>query len=124
MSELQCPHCSVEIDEHPASRCLDYWIAEQVLDLSCLHDPPTGILLPVDIQVKPYSSDIAAAWEVAEKMAEQWPDFSVGSGWIKGNDGNWSVSWGFDGHGWEWTEPCESAPLAICKAALLAVQQE
>lgn len=75
--ELICPFCKIEISVHPASRCLDYWIAEQVLDLSCLHDPPTGILLPVDLQVKPYSTSIAAAWGVLEKLSEDGYSYQV-----------------------------------------------
>lgn len=62
-----------------------------------------------------YSTDIAAAWIVAEKMAEEWPDFGVSHD----NDG-WTTLWGFDGHGWD-TATAETAPLAICRATLKAL---
>jgi len=69
-----------------------------------------------------YSTDIAAAWEVAEKMSEEWPQFSIAR-----VDTGWCVMWGFDGYGWPnvtvATAP-EAIPEAICKAALLAVTEE
>ena len=61
------------------------------------------------------STDIAAAWEVVEKMSEQWPQYQL----AKIEDG-WSVMWGFDGYGWP-EATGKTAPEAICKAALLAV---
>jgi|GEM_PF-3264926 len=69
-----------------------------------------------------YSTDIAAAWEVAEKMSEEWPQFSIAR-----VDTGWCVMWGFDGYGWPnvtvATAP-EAIPEAICKAALLAVMEK
>lgn len=68
------------------------------------------------LEPEPYSTDLSAAWEVVEKMAKKWPDFGIS----KSNQGSkWCVSWGFDGHGWEYAD-AETAPLAICKAALLS----
>jgi len=64
------------------------------------------------IPVPDYSTDIAKAWEVVEKIKDQWPDFGIT--WT-GN--KWSVSWGMDGHGWQWVED-ESITKAICLAAL------
>ena len=29
---MNCPHCNVHIDKHPASRCLDAWVAEAVME--------------------------------------------------------------------------------------------
>lgn len=62
------------------------------------------------------STDIAAAWEVVEKMSEQWPQYQL----AKIEDG-WSVMWGFDGYGWP-EATGKTAPEAICKAALLALE--
>lgn len=31
MPELRCPGCQTALDQHPASRCLDVWVAEVVL---------------------------------------------------------------------------------------------
>ena len=61
------------------------------------------------------STDISAAWEVVEKMSEQWPQYQL----TKIEDG-WSVMWGFDGYGWP-EATGKTAPEAICKAALMAV---
>ena len=127
---MNCPHCNVHIDEHPASRCLDAWVAEAVMKLDRVRiDGTDGEAIfkraPSTTSwgfVPIFSTDISAAWQVVEKLAKQWPDLSIGSGWNKEGDGKWSVGWGFDGHGWEWTEPCETAPLAICRAAIKAVQ--
>jgi len=27
----KCPECGIEIDDHPAGRCLDWWIARDVI---------------------------------------------------------------------------------------------
>jgi hypothetical protein len=61
------------------------------------------------------SEDISAAWEVAEKMSEEWPQFSIAR-----VDTGWCVMWGFDGYGWP-EATGKTAPEAICKAALMAV---
>ena len=62
-----------------------------------------------------YSKDISEAWDVVEKLAKEWPDFCI-SNYPKGL---WSVMWGFDGYGLPSIE-ATTAPLAICRAALLA----
>lgn len=65
-----------------------------------------------------YSTDIAAAWEVADKMADDWPEYFVHK-----RDGEWMVTWGFDGYGYE-EATAPTAPLAICRAALAALNEE
>lgn len=69
----------------------------------------------------PYSTDIAAAWEVVEKMGN-WHGFDFAI-WKK-EVGEWRAGWFEDG--WEGLEgradaTAESAPHAICLAALKAV---
>jgi len=75
--------------------------------------------------LQPYSTDIAAAWKVIEWMREHTTEkytapslFSVPAGWsmvlYEKND-NHAPAW-LDAFG-------ETAPLAICRAALLAVQK-
>lgn len=157
MKNINCPHCNTQIDEHEASRCLDAWVANEVMgwrgrevtmtnillppqgweryfDNDTLYGPPSekrewdfdsrqfynsdkgGKTMPI---VPHYSASIAAAWEVAEKLADRWPDFNIGKGWDE-YTGLWVVSWGFDGHGWA-TMDATTAPLAICRAALKAM---
>lgn len=100
-----------EILNMPAGREMDYLIAEKVLELSILKDG-TGILLPIDLQVKNYSTDIAAAWGVVEKFP--------------------TMSLTFRGKYWfcdlnqvdfDYTQ-ADTAPLAICRAALLTLVEE
>ena len=76
--------------------------------------------------VKDYSTDISAAWEVVEKMCDgdknKFMIYRFGFGPKKPKI-RWRVSWG---QGWEnLLSYCdaESAPLAICRAALLAVME-
>ena len=65
-----------------------------------------------------YSTDITAAWRVVEKMKD---DGDVFIEWWR--DGEWTVArkpLGFRGEGDVISAP--TAPLAICRSALLAVE--
>jgi len=73
----KCPECGIEIDDHPAGRCLDRWIVEQVFGLDRMlarHNLRDGEIYyhwgyPIGHGIAPfYSSDIAAAWDVVEKF--------------------------------------------------------
>ena len=87
----------------PAGRRMDYWVSQRVFDR--WPDSLTADMVP------DYSTDIAAAWQVVEKL--------VSSGWG-------AFGWdGFD-HGHRWivgfgNSRAEAAtmPLAVCRAALL-----
>lgn len=63
--------------------------------------------------LKNWSTDISAAWEVVEKMAQEWHNFNLGLHRRK-----WHSGWNFI----DYVEDMNSAPEAICKAALLAVE--
>jgi len=73
----------------------------------------------------PYSADISAAWQVVEKMREEWDTVKV----ICDSHSDWFIEL-FKKVGDKWDEviefrshiACMSAPEAICKAALLAKQ--
>jgi len=69
---------------------------------------------------KPYSTDIAAAWEVAEKMHAD-GRYNLALEWY-----TQEKEWGADFDEWGVTSQCcaKTAPLAICRAALLAVIEE
>ena len=139
MSKLNCPHCNTHIDEHPASRCLDAWVAEAVMGLvQCqakFHDENPQCYATKDAPeygsiLKEYSTDIAAAWEVVEKLRiRQSPIELHGDEWHDGGD--WQATFynirkqmGALGRGvHKVTGPNRgqpSAPLAICRAAIKA----
>lgn len=121
-----------------AGRELDALIAEKVMGLQTCSDPigrcAAAKLTPCQCWGVPdrngivsggerasYSTDIAAAWEVMEKLREQWAVE------LHGRDQAWAVliedgdevSAHFIA-----TEEADTAPLAICLAALKAVGVE
>ena len=75
---------------------------------------------------KPYSTDILAAWEVVEKMqSEGWRLDISGSRYFGPNMGGYEVqivcASGVRGH---YSAYEETAPMAICMAALKAVKDQ
>jgi hypothetical protein len=110
------------MSEHQAGRELDTLVAEKVMgwrrkeepsDIWCLSPPWVtrhGALVPFS-QTPGYSTEIDAAWQVIEAMQAYCCDFTLekaGSAWyaefIVGSAG------------------ADTAPLAICLAALAAVE--
>lgn len=63
--------------------------------------------------VPAYSTDIAAAWQVVEKMKAEGYEACIDSD----SDGDWSVIFTMNGEG-IWCSVKKDAPLAICRAAL------
>ena len=136
----------MNIDEMPAGRELDALVAKKVMGwrITAWNDgepwgnrevfppfePINGIPADCDCishseagEPPHYSTDIAAAWEVVEKMeACPYPHGAeIGSAYVDGLDG-YIVAFGRGG-----PEPIDvaefavTAPLAICRAALKAV---
>jgi hypothetical protein len=72
----------------------------------------------VSQDLPPYSSDIAAAWQVVEAMCERGWNSTL---WYE--DGCWHVLFDYPGLGY-CTVDCrgETVSLAICRAALYAVK--
>ena len=131
MNNLYCPECGVHVDEHEANACFDNWIAlgpmgwERMSEYS--YSPtwldredasfPTGKIYtwePTSYPMFRPSTDIAAAWQVVEKMRK--------NGWayeISLSDSGEEVCiWknpliDFSGYG-------EGIYLAICRAAIKA----
>lgn len=102
---LNCPHCNTHIDEHPASRCLDAWVEQAVIDRQLRIKTEEWGLVPR------YSTDIAAAWEVVEKFRDyDWKLYSHGEGetMVIYKDGT------------HYEGDASTAPLAICRAAIKA----
>lgn len=108
-----------------AGRELDALVAEKVMGWVCICERKHQ-LCPVHDSY--YSTDIAAAWQVVERLKHDGWNVSIGgdNGWgctfykvlVRGNDAFTST----------WTEShgpinAENAPLAICLAALKAVGQ-
>jgi hypothetical protein len=121
---------AAEIDAMPAGREMDALVAEKVMGFVVMrhrdvdgqhieHGPdewmrgPDGeapryaYMVPVDH----YSTDIAAAWEVVEKLKPDDWAFRV----EVLDDGDWWASFSATAESWAGT-----VPLAICRAALKA----
>jgi len=129
MPDLLCPHCQTEVDEHEAGRCLDAWVADVVMDYFENYSGATaeyvteGMFDMVNehgwrVEVIPaphYSTDIAAAWKVVERLLEKDRISSISfGGWDNKQYTTYVVSiYNFD-------EEASKAPLAICRAALRA----
>ena len=126
-----------------AGRELDAIIAEKVMgwhlvpvkELCAVLMPPeiTGVIWDDDLimkyQVPPYSTDIAAAWQVVEKIADTQTHFHAQFvlqrelfGWGCGfRKLNWSGAVNESVSPFIIHEHCQTAPHAICLAALKAV---
>ena len=140
---MNCPYCETEIDEHEANRCLDAWVAEAVMgiprsELNFVAENEGGFefspaLLNAggrgwvdDQEVRepaPYSISIAAAWEVVGKMTA--PNMGVGGdSWkLEWLAGSYRASFGYGRKVKDvtyWKAIADTAPLAICRAALKA----
>jgi hypothetical protein len=109
------------------NRELDAVVAEKVMRLYDVHKAGNGEWVYRDekgflTKLPHYSTDIAAAWQVVEKMRMMWGEVALRT------DG---YRWEFDGYrwgfGWEGDEgiwghaTADTAPEAICFAALEAI---
>lgn len=113
------------------SRELDRDVAEKVVGWRYREDDG-GFFAPGDewfvdqdglrvecVDLPTYSTSISAAWEVVEKMRE------IGFTYVQIEacfDGGWRVAFGLDPMAI--VKSANTAPLAICKAALAAVEAE
>jgi len=125
----------------PAGKELDAAIAEHVLGYIWLHNKRYGMLRPsdeADLIVEDgrsnygkhpeghwigpddkYSTDIAAAWLVVEAMEQMGGFFKLENG-AGGNAKGWRAELLYRGSFYD-PHLCPTAPLAICRAALLAL---
>jgi len=120
-----------EILNMPAGRKMDALIAYEVFEIMPFKQP-SGPYFMDDYQeekeVPHYSTDIAAAWEVFEWLAKHSTDTAIRNDVVIGKDDQgWSVSvWWFkdikSSHTVEGIY-ANTAPLAICRATLLAVME-
>ncbi len=109
-----------EILNMPAGREMDALIAEKIFG-NFVHRLSGGKygIGSLMLEIPNYSTDIADAWEVAEKLHKEndifdvWHEKDTGFDWwceVVNNGGGWSAN-------------AKNAPLAICRAALLAVME-
>jgi hypothetical protein len=124
---MNCPRCAKNIDEHPANKCMDAWVAIKVLAYTAKRvrgaDGVTREYWLTDkkeIQrwmFKP-SSDISRAWEIVERLTDETQRFELITGhqdiaWIIGEKSGPKLGSSVCGVG-------DSMPHAICRAALKA----
>ena len=111
-----------EILNMPAGRELDVLVANKVLGIVPTKWHP--LENPWDeIPLRPYSTDIAAAWKVVERLHEKgfYTGFYRNGKGATDKRGNFIENWGVDiGCVIELADQ-PTLPLAICRAALLAV---
>ena len=123
-----------EIRNMPAGREMDALIAERVLDLDVNGDRVCGkgFIKNMNVRLLPhYSTNMSAAWEVVEKIKD-W-----GEGWCPqiywdDNDGlepgEWVAEfnkyWEAENDYRHFEAVADTAPLAICCAALLTTIKE
>lgn len=149
---MNCPTCGLNIDEHPANRCLDAWVAGAVIELTICtcHIPPVSgfdTMRCIDCggAIYPdYSTDIVAAWEVVRYLSNRAIEVVVAEGF----SGNLSACMMYEGTAVPYLPrdtflhlatieqassdfgslcirtQAETVPLAVCKAALFVVQQK
>lgn len=117
-------------EELEAGRALDALIAERVMGLAFANDAKTFVEIPGTAEeiagghlvqcafLPPYSTDIAAAWTVVERVDNR---NSVAKqigvqtfGLARCDDGTYAAMF------FNASARADSAPLAICRAALLA----
>jgi hypothetical protein len=99
-----------------AGRELDALVAEKVMGLPPVYGP-TGIKW--DGPIPAYSTDIAAAWEVVERIKGSQPESTFSIEWI---GTQWRVDFVYQNYDWyNEGDQADTAPHAICLAALKAV---
>ena len=105
-TNLFCPQCHVELLEHPAGKCLNYWVAKEVTSHDDWQSP---------IVWQRYSDLVEPAWVLMEKVWELDPCAQIArnvihlSAFINNNLGS-PLFMSIEG---------DSFPLRVCMAAVL-----
>jgi Phage ABA sandwich domain len=105
-------------DSLAAGREVDVLVAEKVMGLARLH------LHVMSEDLRPYSTDIAAAWEVVEHMRTRGVRVEVGTLHGGGYSARASEPAGPAYTGTACASRADTAPLAICKAVLGVAQEQ
>jgi len=114
-----------EILNMPAGRAMDSIIESAIFNNMCV--AYSGTVLYENwfydkagngFQAPPkyYSTNISAAWEVVEKYKDKFESMYY-------EFGKWVVLWAFNSDDGAESIKAETVPLAICRAALLAVME-
>ena len=135
---MNCPHCGVHVDEHPENACFNAWVATGVMEIDSIRrhdkkgpgrvveayavysdDSEDGYAMYwLNSDFYNYSGHIAAAWRVVEKVLKKdvLARVRLDSGsfawtvWVSNKDiSTWASG--------------ETAPLAICRAAIKATKE-
>jgi hypothetical protein len=125
-----------EILNMPAGREMDKLIYDKILGYKSFYSLD-GELIDEEIfaAVSNYSTDISAAWEVVEKMIKEGFEYDIeyhpNEYWPNEDKSRLEdIRWRADFCAYPGTDMCHNiqaaptAPLAICRAALLAVMEE
>lgn len=96
---------------------LDALVAEKIMEIPLIEEDSCENWIKV--VPPPYSTDIAAAWEVVEELQRQDWCFILDN--MKGFLGNWQAH--FERNRWVETAESTSAPHAICLAALKVIKK-
>jgi hypothetical protein len=125
---LNCPRCDKDVNEHPADRCLDAWVAEVVMGGAREHpqwywwdgtNPDAKPLTDPTLFPGPkFSANIADVWRIVDWLQGEPEQFFFGIRRTPCIDGGWQVEFGGLLAG------DENLCLAICRAALKAVTEE
>jgi hypothetical protein len=111
----------MDIDKLEAGRKLDALVAEKI-GLPLLDGNPTGNpMLGGGDRIR-YSTDIAAAWRVIEKVIEIFGDYGFDLHRI--NNGVFLCGLGERDYLQRVSAHAPTAPLAICRAALKAIESK
>lgn len=117
----------MNIDKMPAGHEMDALVAEKVMGLEVAGSPERRLhhrVNEVAYPVPRYSTDIAAAWEALEVASKKVnASFNVGLYTWPKKHYNVQMSGGKGWGGFGEANPCvqaDTAPLAICRAALKA----
>lgn len=119
----------------PAGRNMDVLVAKIILEINVITDTNNFRFYFENngqypgkapfFDVPKYSTDISAAWDIVQKMCKKHFRYEVGGNFM-GLDHKYAA---FDNEQWADKNPlfkafAETTPLAICRAALLAVMEE
>lgn len=122
-SEMTCPHCDVAVHQHDNVPCLNWWVYEEIF----CDKPLNAIDLVVlkQVPIPDYSSSMSAAMEVIEKFETMnWNILIKRDKYIPGT--GWRVMLfsrsGSEADGCAFAESMKNLPLAICKAAVVAIK--
>lgn len=132
---MNCPTCQIELDKHPAGRCLDGWVAELIL--GCKRDnvwgedffvlPPQGI--PCGF-VLPYAGRVGFSYvapEVSTRWDQAWQLFEllimqIACAGSSAPPTGFYAGYGADSGLFNPDNPCAAFDIdpkvAICKAAI------